>query len=94
LAEAAEDVVQSYAEYLRDSDFYQDRTGHLREHTQGKLVASDTNSVTVDLVMDEPYGSYVVRHGFSHFEEIVPELTRELNQTMAGFGKRIARRGG
>ncbi len=86
---ALEAIAEFHAEYLRDTDDYQDRSGDLRKHTVGRVIDGAPDSVTVELVMDEPYASFVRRLGFSNFYEVVKDMSANCNRAMAGIGKRI-----
>jgi hypothetical protein len=86
---ALEAIAEFHAEYLRDTDDYQDRSGDLREHTVGRIVDAGADTATVELVMDMPYASYVRRLGLSSFYDVVKDMSANCNRAMAGIGKRI-----
>ncbi len=86
---ALEAIAEFHAEYLRDTDSYHDRSGDLRAHTVGRIVDPGADAVTVELVMDEPYASYVRRLGFSDFYDVVSDMSRNCNRAMAGISRRI-----
>ncbi len=86
---ALEAIAEFAAEYLRDTDNYHDRSGHLREHTIGRIVDAGANAVTVELVMDEAYASYVRRLGLSNFYDVVKDMSKNCNRAMANISKRI-----
>ncbi len=84
-----EAIAEFHAEYLRDTDSYHDRSGDLRAHTVGRVVDAGADAVTVELVMDEPYASFVRRLGFSDFYDLVKDMSRNCNRAMAAIGARI-----
>ncbi len=89
LPAALEAIAEFHAEYLRDTDSYHDRSGDLRAHTVGRIVDAGADAVTVELVMDESYASYVRRLGFSNFYDVVSDMSRNCNRAMAGIGARM-----
>lgn len=78
------------ADYLKDTDPYQDRTGNLRAGTQALLV-SEAPEIRVELEMDTEYASYVVGLGYSNFDEAADKVEREIGKAITGIGRRITR---
>ena len=85
------DAMNDGAKFLRSFDAYTDRSGDLRAHTTAEITTKSNDSVQVDLKMAEQYASYVVKRGFSKWDWLIPELSRELNKALAAIGKRINR---
>ncbi len=87
-----EGLAQFHAEYLREIDEYQDRTGELRRHTVGRLVERSRDRIVIELVMDKEYASYLARghKELAHFFEVVQELSRNAHEAIAAIGKRIS----
>jgi hypothetical protein len=77
------DIAGEAAAHLRETDWYQDRTGDLRESTK----AEKTDDGVV-LTMGMPYASHVERAGFSDFEDLA-EQSKE--HVVTGLEKALTR---
>jgi len=82
------DLASQGAEHLRQTDTYQNRTGHLRAGTQAIMHYAE-DAVIVELEMDEFYASFVNRLGFSGFDEVAETVRTEIGKGIAAMGEKI-----
>lgn len=78
-------VVKQSAAYERQSHRYRNRTGNLQRSTQGTMMRSSPSDIRLQLVMAQPYASFVVEKGLSNIytaandaEEAITEMIEKL----------------
>lgn len=78
LTHGMQEILERAASEERNTHAYQNQTGHLQQSTAMHVVSESDDEFRATLEMGEEYASYVVKRGYSRFDEIAKAATREV----------------
>lgn len=84
-----EEILQRAANEERATHDYQNQTGHLQQSTAERVIEETDSNIVVHLEMGEEYASFVVKRGYSRFDEIAKKATREVDRHVKSVDKRV-----
>lgn len=86
------EAVKNRAAFERRTHVWNNITGLLEKNTRGQMVSRDADPVTVELVMEREYASYVRDRGRTNIDDRAEEAAALMQRKFNAIGDRLGKK--